>query len=102
MIQSPVGFSAKPESQLSSVEEIKPYKTSDTPFAAFLHYSGLKPLVMRPDPNDYKRLVFVFVRSEDIPDLEYQYRYSDPQVSLKKYYKSYKIVTRMVNEAKNA
>lgn len=79
----------------------KPYKTSDTPYAAYLHYHGKIPLVMRPDPNDYKRLVFVFVHSAEIPTLEDEYRSGDPLVQLKKYHKSYKIVTRMVNEAKN-
>lgn len=83
------------------MENPKPYKTSDTPFAAYLHYHGLKPLVMRPDPNDHKRLIFVFVDSEIIPELEKHYRNTDPDVKLKKYYKSYKIVTRMVAEAKN-
>ncbi len=80
----------------------KPYKTSDTPYAAYLHYMGYTPLVMRPDPNDYKRLVFVFVFDEPIKALEDEYRNGDPLVQLKKYHKSYKIVTRMVNEAKNA
>jgi hypothetical protein len=77
-----------------------PYRTSDTPYAAYLYYSGHKPVIMRPDPNDYKRLVFVFVEHPDIPKLEDDYKNGTPIVELKKYYKSYKIVTRMVNEAK--
>lgn len=86
--------------QDASLAKPRPYKTSDTPYAAYLHYMGLKPLVMRPDPNDFKRLVFVFVFNDNIPAYEDLYRSGDPQVSLKKYYKSYKIVTRMVAEAK--
>lgn len=79
----------------------KPYKTSDTPYAAFLHYHGLVPVVMRQDPNDVKRLVFVFVYQDIIPELEQTYNYGKPDVDAKKYHKSLKIVTRMVKEAQN-
>jgi hypothetical protein len=83
--------------------EISPYKTSDTPYAAFLHLNGITPLGVRPDPNDAKRYVFVFIYQDNIPKLEQEYRYGKTAEikQIKGFYKSLKICTRMVNEEKN-
>lgn len=78
----------------------EPYKTSDTPFAAFLHYSGNKLVTTRQDPNDYKREVIVFIYSDEIPKLEQEWRYGKAQGDLKQYQKSLKIVSRYINEAR--
>lgn len=79
---------------------LEPYKTSDTPYAAFLHFSGHKLVGSVQDPNDYKREVCVFIYSEEIPQLEQQWRFGKAIGDLKKYHRSLKIVNRFVNEAR--
>lgn len=79
---------------------LEPYKTSDTPFAAYLHYHGHKLVGTKQDPNDYKREVVVFIYSEEIPALEQEWRFGTAQGDLKKYQRSLKIVNRFVNEAR--
>lgn len=80
--------------------ELEPYKTSDTPFAAYIHYSGHKLVGSRQDPNDYKREVCIFIYSEEIPKLEQEWRFGKATGDLKKYHRSLKIVNRFVNEAR--
>ena len=79
---------------------LEPYKTSDTPYAAFLHFSGHKLVGSVQDPNDYKREVCVFIYSDEIPQLEQLWRYGKAVGDLKKYQRSLKIVNRFVNEAR--
>lgn len=79
---------------------LEPYKTSDTPFAAFLHFSGHKLVGSVQDPNDYKREVCVFIYSDKIPVLEQDWRFGKAVGDLKKYHRSLKIVNRFVNEAR--
>ena len=81
--------------------ELEPYMTSDTPYAAFLHYSGHKVIGSKQDPNDYKREVMVFIYSDDIPELDEEWRTGKATGDLKKYHRSLKIVTRFVNEQRN-
>jgi hypothetical protein len=90
MTPTPADLSTSPE----------PYRTSDTPFAAFLHYSGHKVVGTKQDPNDYKREVIVFIFTEDIPALEQEWRYGRAVGDLKTYHRSLKIVNRYVNEAR--
>jgi hypothetical protein len=78
----------------------EPYRTSDTPFAAYLHYSGKRVVTTRQDPNDYKREVVVFLLDADIPELEVEWRKGTPTGELKTYHRSLKIVNRLVNEAR--
>lgn len=89
---------------MSNIDEpsinLEPYKTSDTPFAAFLHFSGKKLVGSVQDPNDYKREVCVFIFSDDIAKLEQEWRYGKAQGDLKRYHRSLKIVNRFVNEAR--
>lgn len=80
--------------------ELEPYKTSDTPYAAFLHYSGHKLVGSVQDPNDFKREVCVFIYSEEIPKLEQSWRFGGVMGDLKKYHRSLKIVNRFVNDAR--
>lgn len=78
----------------------EPYKTSDTPFAAYLHYRGYKVVGSVQDPNDYKREVIVFMFDENIPVLEKEWRASEANGELRRYYRSLKIVNRFVGEAR--
>ena len=78
----------------------EPYKTSDTPYAAYLHYSGHRLMASQQDPNDYKREVIVFVLDEEIPVLEKQWRLGEAVGDLKKYHRSLKIVNRWVSDAR--
>jgi hypothetical protein len=79
---------------------IKPYKTSDTPFAAYLHYLGYKLVTSVQDPNDYKREVLVFVFDDKVPELEKEWRLGESKGDLKKYHRSLKIVNRTINDAR--
>lgn len=85
-----------------STDMPKPYRTSDTPFAAFLHYSGYRIVTSHQDPNDYKREVLVFVFDDELPELEKAWRLGKAQGELKKYHRSLKIVNRHVNEARKS
>lgn len=78
----------------------EPYKTSDTPYAAFLHYSGHRLITSQQDPNDYKREVLVFMFDETIPALEQDWRLGKAFGDLKKFHRSLKIVNRFVVEAR--
>lgn len=78
----------------------QPYKTSDTPFGAYLHYKGNKIITTKQDPNDYKREVLVFMQTDEIPELEDEWKRGEATGNLKLYYRSYKIVSRMISEAR--
>lgn len=88
-----------PTQDESSVK-YEPYKTSDTPYAAFLHYSGYKILGSKQDPNDYKREVLVFLLDDGIASLEEAWQFGKAEGNFKKYHRSLKIVNRFVNEAR--
>lgn len=87
-------------SQDAPSTSLEPYKTSDTPFAAFLHHAGYKVIKTVKDPNDYKREVFLFVKDEFIADLEELWRTGKAEGNLRDYQRSLKVVTRIVNEAR--
>ena len=71
-------------------QELEPYTTSDTPFAAFLHFRGMIVLATRDDPNDHKREIFVFV---DVPERsEYEQEWRDNVGGHRSYYASLKTV----------
>lgn len=82
----------------SSTSEYIPYKTSDTPFAAYLHYHGKRILGSKQDPNDYKREVLYFLLDDRIPELEHEWQSGSPMGELKRYHRSLKIVNRYVME----
>jgi hypothetical protein len=77
-----------------------PYKTSDTPYAAFLHYMGYRLVTSQQDPNDYKREVVVFVLDDKIPELEKDWRLGRAVGDLKKFHRSLKIVNRFISDAR--
>lgn len=79
---------------------IEPYRTSDTPFAAYLHYNGHKIIGSKQDPNDYKREVLVFIMDDDVAECELAWRIGKATGDFKKYHRSLKIVNRFVNEAR--
>lgn len=89
------------QSQDDRSTELEPYRTSDTPYAAFLHYSGHKIIGSKQDPNDYKREVLIFILRDDIEDLENEWRSGRATGDLKRYHRSLKIVNRFVNEQRN-
>jgi hypothetical protein len=77
----------------------EPYPTSDTPYAAFLLFSGLKMAGTVQDPNDFKREVCVFVYEDRVIELERDWRLGRGVASdFKKYHRSLKTVNRAVNE----
>jgi hypothetical protein len=78
----------------------KPYKTSDTPYAAFLHYSGYRLVTTVQDPNDFNREVVVFVFDDEIPHLEKDWKLGKAVGDLKKYHRSLKIVNRVIFETR--
>jgi hypothetical protein len=86
------------QSQDESSTDPMPYRTSDTPFAAYLHYSGYKIVHTIQDPNDYKREVLLFLLDEGIPALESDWRLGNAYGDLKKFQRSLKIVNRMIYE----
>ena len=74
--------------------ELEPFKTSDTPFAAYCHLRGLILLTTRPDPNDRKRQIYVFVDDPIRPTLEAEFH--DDVGEFKSYFWSLKAVQRML------
>ena len=84
----------------SSASEHTPYKTSDTPLAAYLNYCGYRILGSIQDPNDLKREVLVFLLDDRIPELEKEWQQNKAQGDLKKYHRALKTVNRYVNEAR--
>lgn len=92
MTPSPVEPSTSPQ----------PYRTSDTPYAAFLHLSGVKLITSTQDPNDYKREVLVFLFEYKIPELEKEWRLGEASGDLKSYHRSLKIVNRKIVEARKS
>ena len=76
----------------------EPYRTSDSPFAAFLHFSGLKLVGSIQDPYDVKREVCVFIKTDDVAELEQLWHFGKAVGDLKKYHRSLKIVNRLINE----
>lgn len=79
-------------------QQLEPYKTSDTPFAAFLHFKGMVAVTTRDDPNDYKREIFVFVDVPERPDYEQEWR--EDKTGHRSYYTSLKIVQHMLRGRK--
>lgn len=74
------------------VEELEPYKTSDTPFAAYLHMKGMRILTTVKDPNDHKRKIYVFVDEPLRP--QYEEEFISDEGGFKSYWVSLKIVQR--------
>jgi len=80
--------------ETTTAGDIEPYKTSDTPLAAYLHLRGIILLTTRPDPNDRKRQIYVFVDEDIIRTLEAEF--ADDFGEFKSYFWSLKAVQRML------
>lgn len=79
---------------------MEPYKTSDTPFAAYLHLKGMVLLDTIPDKADPNREIFVFVDDENRPQYESDYRNGTDLVSARDYYLAHKYVLRHIKKIK--
>jgi hypothetical protein len=79
--------------------DFEPIKTSDTPFAAYLHYKGHHLVTIINDPNDIKRKVFVFVREETTPEVEQLFYKEGAPAEAPKYYKSIRIIYKELRES---
>lgn len=78
-----------------------PYKTSDTPFAAYLHYHKHVLVTLRDDPNDVRRKVYVFVQQETTKDLEKEYYHGEGLAPAPQYYKSVRFMFAKLRELNN-
>jgi hypothetical protein len=79
---------------------MEPYKSSDTPYAAFLHYHKHQVVTVREDPNDMRRKVFVFVEKDETKKLEKEFYEGEPTVNPLIYYKSVRFVYSKLREFK--
>lgn len=77
-----------------------PYKTSDTSLAAYLHYKNHQFIGIMQDPNDLHRKVYVFVEQEDTNQCTDDYQSNAVTVHPKLYYKSIRIMHRMLRDGK--
>jgi hypothetical protein len=78
--------------------EQDPYKTSDTPLAAYLLLKKHKFVVMRDDPNDRKRKVYVFIKQEETDDLVSEFYDGDSQVNAMDYYRAVKVISKKLQD----
>lgn len=79
-------------------QQLEPFTTSDTPFAAYLHYHKHRVVGMKRDPNDAKRLVYCFVKMDDTEELSAEFYSGKPLVDPGQYYKSTKEIYRVLRE----
>jgi len=77
-----------------------PFKTSDTSLAAYLHYKNHQFIGIMQDPNDLHRKVFVFIEQEDTEPVVDEYQSNQIIVHPKLYYKSIRIMHRMLRDGK--
>ena len=76
------------------MSDLEPFRTSDTPFAAYLLCNGQTLVTVIKDPNDVKRKVFVFARNDDTQDIEDSYYKQGAPTEAYKYYKSVRLIYR--------
>lgn len=87
------------ESDQENTENLEPFKTSDTPFAAYCNLRGMILLTTRPDPNDRKRQIYVFVDDPIRHTLEAEFH--EDVGEFKSYFWSLKTVQRMLYKQNN-
>lgn len=79
-------------------DEIEPYTTSDTPFAAYLNFRGMELLSTTPDKYDRKRQAFVFI---DVPERpQYEQDWDNDLGGFRSYYKALKTVQHALHPAR--
>jgi len=79
----------------------EPYRTSDTPFAAYLHYHKHVLVTLRDDPNDFRRKVYVFVEQDNTKELANEYYHGEGSVPAPQYYKSVRFMFAKLRELNN-
>lgn len=79
---------------------MEPIKTSDTSLAAYLHYKGHLFVGLMQDPNDSHRKVYVFVQTENTLETQEEYETGKVEVHPKLYYKSIRVMHRMLRDGK--
>lgn len=77
---------------------MEPIKTSDTSLAAYLHYNGHTFMGLMKDPNDSHRRVFVFIQNDTSEELRGTYDSGTVEINPKGYYKSIRIMHKMLRE----
>lgn len=82
------------------MEDLQPFTTSDTPFAAYLRYHDQTPLGVKQDDNDPRRLLYVFVKTPDIEVLKREYYGGDCSLNLGRYYTHIRFVHALLKEKK--
>lgn len=78
------------------MEDVKPYKTSDTALASYLVTKGMKILGTVPHEQDEKRKVFIFADHSDRDKWVEEYLTGDDQVSASLYARTYKVTKRFL------
>jgi len=81
---------------------VEPFKTSDTPFAAYLHYKGQLLVDLANDPNDIKRKVFIFIQTDETPVIQDLFYKGGAPAEANQYYKSIRAIYRELREHNNA
>lgn len=80
------------------MDDLKPFTTSDTPLAAYLHFKQHRVIGMRQDPNDMKRQVYVFVELPETQKLVSDFYDSDTGHDFQQYYKSVRVMFGVLRE----
>ena len=78
--------------------KLEPFTTSDTPFAAFLHYHNHRVVGMKRDPNDAKRLVYCFVKKDTTESLSKGFYKGESEVEPNSYHKSVREIGKVLRE----
>lgn len=78
----------------------EPFTTSDTSLAAYLHYKNHQFIGIMQDPNDIQRKVYVFIEEETTNSTADEYQSGMVTVAPKLYYKSIRIMHRMLRDGK--
>lgn len=78
-------------------DELVPFSTSDTPFAAYLRYHSHEVVGVQKDKNDKRRMVFIFVKEERTQALEDEYYNHVAQVEPEAFYRALKDMYRRLN-----
>ena len=81
---------------------IEPYKTSDTPFAAYLYLKGMHLLDTLPHKTDPHRREFLFVDCPERPEYERQFSTGEDFISARDYWAAIKKVKRLLPKREEA
>lgn len=82
--------------------DVKAYKTSDLPLAAYLYLKGMTILGTVKDKHDQKRKLFVFVDTPERDSWVDEFVTGNDTVSAKVYFKATREVRRYLYEQTNS